>query len=138
MREKHAADPPADGGRKDPQVLEFGAPAFDADRDEARDPPPQQRHRDGMAAQVRQALLNTLAVLGEAGAGPEHVVRMTWYVRGVEAYTAALPEIGAAWRGVMGRHYPPMAVVEVVRLVEPAALVEIETTAVVPSSPGPA
>ena len=87
----------------------------------------------GMAAQVRQALENTCAVLGEAGAGPAHVVRMTWYVRGVDAYTAALPGIGAAWRDVMGRTFPPMAVVEVVRLVEPAALVEIETTAIVPS-----
>ena len=87
---------------------------------------------DGMAAQVRQALENTVAVLGEAGAGPEHIVRMTWYVAGVEAYTAALPEIGAAWRAVMGRTFPPMAVVEVVRLVEPDALVEIETTAVIP------
>lgn len=87
---------------------------------------------EGIAAQVRQALLNTLAVLGEGGAGPEHVVRMTWYVTSVAAYSAGLREIGAAWREVMGRTFPPMAVVEVVRLVEPAAMVEIETTAVVP------
>ncbi len=88
---------------------------------------------EGMAAQVRQALENTLAVLAEGGAGAEHIVRMTWYVRGVDAYIAALPDIGAVWRDLMGRIYPPMAVVEVVRLVEPAALVEIETTAIVPS-----
>jgi enamine deaminase RidA (YjgF/YER057c/UK114 family) len=87
----------------------------------------------GMAAQVRQTLVNTLAVLAEADAGPEHIVRMTWYVKGVDAYTAALSDIGAAWRELMGRHYPPMAVVEVVRLVEPDALVEIETTAIVPA-----
>lgn len=91
------------------------------------------RFPDGMAAQVRQALANTLAVLDEAGAGPEHIVRMTWYVKGVAEYVAGQSEIGAAWREVMGRHYPPMAVVEVVRLVEPAALVEIETTAIVPA-----
>jgi enamine deaminase RidA (YjgF/YER057c/UK114 family) len=87
---------------------------------------------EGIAAQVGQTLRNTLAVLAEAGAGPEHIVRMTWYVTGVEAYLAARREIGAAWLATMGRHYPPMAVVEVVRLVEPAALVEIETTAMVP------
>ncbi|MBN9022032.1 MAG: RidA family protein [Rhizobiales bacterium] len=87
---------------------------------------------DGMAAQVRQALENTVAVLAEAGAGPEHIVRMTWYVTSVAAYTADLAGIGAAWRAAMGRTFPPMAVVEVVRLVEPAAMVEIETTAVVP------
>lgn len=86
----------------------------------------------GIAAQVRATLANTRAVLAEAGAGPEHVVRMTWYVVDAEAYVAARKEIGAAWRDVMGRHYPPMAVVAVVRLVEPEALVEIETTAVVP------
>jgi len=88
---------------------------------------------DGMAAQVGRALENTLAVLAEADAGPEHIVRMTWYVKGVEAYAAALPGIGEAWRALMGRAFPPMAVVEVVRLVEPEALVEIETTAVVPA-----
>jgi enamine deaminase RidA (YjgF/YER057c/UK114 family) len=87
---------------------------------------------EGMAAQVEQTLRNTIAVLGEAGAGPEHIVRMTWYVTDVAAYTAARKEIGAAWLAVIGRHYPPMAVVEVVRLVEPDAMVEIETTAVLP------
>jgi enamine deaminase RidA (YjgF/YER057c/UK114 family) len=87
---------------------------------------------DGMAAQVEATLRNTMAVLAEAGAGPEHIVRMTWYVTDVEAYLAARKEIGAAWIDVIGRRYPPMAVVEVVRLVEPKAMVEIETTAVVP------
>lgn len=87
---------------------------------------------DGIAAQVAATLRNTMAVLGEAGAGPEHIVRMTWYVTDVEAYTAARKEIGAAWLAVIGRHYPPMAVVGVVRLVEPDAMVEIETTAVLP------
>ena len=84
----------------------------------------------GVAAQIAATLRNTLAVLAEAGAGPEHIVRMTWYVTDVAAYVAARKEIGAAWRAVVGRHYPPMAVVGVVRLVEPDALVEIETTAV--------
>jgi enamine deaminase RidA (YjgF/YER057c/UK114 family) len=87
---------------------------------------------EGIAAQVEQALRNTLAVLAEAGASPEHIVRMTWYVSDVAAYVAARKEIGAAWLAVIGRHYPPMAVVEVVRLVEPEAMVEIETTAVLP------
>jgi enamine deaminase RidA (YjgF/YER057c/UK114 family) len=77
-------------------------------------------------------LLNTLAILREGGAGPEHVVRMTWYVTGIAEYRASLPEIGAAWRELMGRNFPAMAVVEVTGLVEPAARIEIETTAVVP------
>jgi enamine deaminase RidA (YjgF/YER057c/UK114 family) len=85
----------------------------------------------GLAAQVRQTLANTLAVLAEAGAGPQHVARMTWYVCSIEDYLAALPEIGKAYRETMGRHYPAMALVQVVRLVEAEALVEIETTAVV-------
>ncbi len=87
---------------------------------------------DGIAAQVRQTLANALAVLAEGGAGAEHIVRMTWYVTDIEAYIAARKAIGTAYVEVIGRHYPPMAVVEVVRLVEPRAMVEIETTAVVP------
>ena len=87
---------------------------------------------DGIAAQIRQTLGNTLAVLAEAEAGPEHIVRMTWYVTDIAAYVAARKEIGAAWVEVIGRHYPPTAVVEVVRLVEEKAMVEIETTAVLP------
>jgi enamine deaminase RidA (YjgF/YER057c/UK114 family) len=82
--------------------------------------------------QVRQALRNTLAVLAEGGAGPQHVVRMTWYVRDVEEYTADPRALGAVYRETMGRRFPAMAVVQVVRLVETEARVEIETTAVVP------
>ena len=85
------------------------------------------------AGQFRQTLLNTLAVLRSGGASPEQVARMTWYVVDREAYRAALPEIGAIWRELFGTHYPAMAVVQVAGLVEEAALVEIETTAVVPS-----
>jgi enamine deaminase RidA (YjgF/YER057c/UK114 family) len=84
------------------------------------------------AGQFRQALDNTLAVLREAGAGPEHVARMTWYITDKRAYLAALAEVGAIWRENMGRNYPAMAVVEVKALIEDQALVEIETTAVVP------
>ncbi len=84
------------------------------------------------AGQFRQTLENTLAVLAEAGAGPEHVVRMTWYVVDKREYLASLREIGAAWRELMGANYPVMAVIEVKGLIEDAARVEIETTAVVP------
>lgn len=87
---------------------------------------------EDMAGQFRQILLNTLAVLAEGGAGPEHIVRMTWYVTDRDEYTASLLLIGAAYRELIGRHFPAMAVVEVSRLVEPAARVEIETIAVVP------
>lgn len=86
---------------------------------------------DGFAAQFRQTLVNTLAVLAEAGAGPDHVVRMTWYVTDKQAYLAGLKDVGAAWRDLMGTAYPAMAVVQVTALMEDAALVEIETTAVV-------
>lgn len=85
-----------------------------------------------LASQVRQTLKNTLAVLNCAGAGPEHVVRMTWYVTDRDAYLAAQKEIGAAWKDLFGRNFPTMAVVQVVALVETEALVEIETTAVIP------
>jgi enamine deaminase RidA (YjgF/YER057c/UK114 family) len=84
-----------------------------------------------LAGQVRQTLENVLAVLAEAGAGPEHVVRLTWYVTSREEYLAAQKEIGEAYRAVMGRHYPAMAVVAVAGLVEAEAKVEIEATAVV-------
>ena len=84
------------------------------------------------AGQFRQTLANTLAVLAEAGAKPEHVVRMTWYITDKQEYLGALKDIGAAWRELMGRHYPAMAVVQVTALMEDAAKVEIETTAVVP------
>lgn len=85
-----------------------------------------------LAGQFRQTLANTLAVLAEAGAGPEHVARMTWYITDKRAYLAALAEIGEIWRALMGRNYPAMAVVEVKALIEDAALIEIETTAVIP------
>ena len=87
---------------------------------------------DGLAGQVRQALRNIVAVLAEAGAEPSHVARLTWYVTSRADYLAAQAEIGAAYREVMGRHYPAMAVVEVSALVEARALVEIEATAVLP------
>ncbi|MES2834558.1 MAG: RidA family protein [Pseudomonadota bacterium] len=85
---------------------------------------------DGFAAQFRQTIENTLAVLAEAGAGPEHIVRMTWFVVDKREYLASLRDIGAAWRELIGPHYPAMAVVEVKGLIEDAARLEIETTAV--------
>lgn len=87
-----------------------------------------------LAGQFRQVLLNTLAVLREAGAGPEHIVRMTWYVTDRDEYVRELPSIGASWRELFGKNFPAMAVVQVAALVEPAARIEIETTAVVPDS----
>jgi enamine deaminase RidA (YjgF/YER057c/UK114 family) len=84
-----------------------------------------------LPGQLRQVLANILAILAEAGAGPEHIVRMTWYVADLDEYRGALPQIGAVWREVMGRTYPAMAVVGVTGLVEPAARIEIEATAVV-------
>ena len=86
---------------------------------------------EGFAAQLRVTLENTLAVLAEAGAGPEHVVRMTWYVKDLDQYRENLREVGAVYRDVMGKNFPAMAVVGVNGLVEPAALLEIESTAVV-------
>jgi enamine deaminase RidA (YjgF/YER057c/UK114 family) len=85
-----------------------------------------------LAGQFAQALRNIVAIIAEGGAGPEHLVRMTCYVTSIDAYTASLAEVGAAWKDIIGRHYPAMALVEVVRLVEPTAMVEIEATAVVP------
>lgn len=87
---------------------------------------------DVLADQVGQALKNAMAVLREAGAGPEHVVRMIWYLRDGEEYRTATKEIGAAYRAVMGSHYPAMSVVEVAGLLEARARVEIELTAVIP------
>ena len=82
--------------------------------------------------QFRQALANVLAVIGEAGGRPEHIVRMTWYVLDRNEYMGALKEVGAAWRELIGKHYPAMTVVEVTGLVEPEARLEIEATAVIP------
>jgi len=92
------------------------------------------RFPEGFAAQFRQTIDNTLAVLAEAGAGPEHIVRMTWYVVDKAEYLSALRDIGAVWRERIGLHYPAMAVVEVRGLIEDAARLEIETTAVVPAA----
>ena len=87
---------------------------------------------DDLVEQLRQTLENTLAVLREGGAGPQHVARMTWYVTDKREYLARASELGEAYRALMGRHYPAMAVVEVKALIEDRAKVEIETTAVVP------
>ena len=87
---------------------------------------------DDFVEQVRQTLMNTLAVLAEAGAGPEHVVRMTWYITDRSEYLARGREIGAVYRELMGKNFPAMSMVQVVALMEARAKVEIETTAVVP------
>lgn len=92
----------------------------------------QQFQSDDFAAQTRQVLENIVAVLTEGGAGPEHLVRLTWYVTDKREYLGALREIGTAYREVIGRHFPAMALVQVVALVEDRAKVEIEATAVVP------
>ncbi len=85
-----------------------------------------------LPGQIRQTLENIVAVLAEAGAGPEHVTTMTWYLRDRKDYLARQKEVGAAYRAVMGKNFPAMAVVEVSGLVEDEALVEIQATAVVP------
>jgi enamine deaminase RidA (YjgF/YER057c/UK114 family) len=87
---------------------------------------------DDFAEQFRQVLKNTLAVLKEAGAGPEHVVRMTGYITDRDEYLAAGKQMGAIWKELMGRNYPVMAFVIVAGLIEPRAKIEIETTAVIP------
>ena len=84
------------------------------------------------AGQFRQTLKNTLAVLAEAGGKPEHIVRMTWYIVDKREYLGASKDVGIAYRDLIGRHYPAMAVVQVAGLVEDEARVEIETTAVIP------
>lgn len=85
-----------------------------------------------LAGQFRQVLHNTRAILAEAGASPEHIVRMTCYVTDKREYLASLAEIGAAWREIFGKVFPCMAVIEISALVEDAAKIEIETTAVIP------
>jgi enamine deaminase RidA (YjgF/YER057c/UK114 family) len=85
-----------------------------------------------LPGQFRQLLVNTLAILAEGGAGPEHIVRMTWYVVDRNDYVANLSVLGGIYRELIGRNYPAMAVVEVAALVEPLARIEIETTAIVP------
>ena len=88
---------------------------------------------DDLVGQLKQALLNTKAILQEAGAGPEHMVRQTWYITDKREYLDNLPAVGAAWREVMGRNFPTMACMQVVALMEDRAKIEIETTAIVPS-----
>lgn len=87
---------------------------------------------DDFVGQVAQALRNIVAVLVEGGAGPEHIVRLTWYVTDKAEYLASLKELGRAYKEIIGRHYPAMALVQVVALVEDRAKVEIEATAVIP------
>lgn len=89
---------------------------------------------DRLSDQVKVALENIVTVLAAGGARPEHVTRMTWYLTNREAYYAELADIGAHYRAVMGRHFPAMSVVQVVALMEPAAKVEIEATAVIPDT----
>jgi len=84
------------------------------------------------AGQFRQTIRNILDVLAEAKGRPEHIVRLTWYVLDRDEYLASLKEVGAAYRELMGRHYPTMAVVQVSGLVEREARLEIEATAVIP------
>ncbi|WP_407179249.1 RidA family protein [Bradyrhizobium sp. STM 3562] len=86
----------------------------------------------GFVAQVRQTLSNIAAILAEGGARPEHLVRLTWYVVDMDEYLSSLKELGQVYREMIGSHYPAMALVQVVRLVEKEARVEIEATAVVP------
>lgn len=95
----------------------------------------QERFAEGFVAQARQVLLNIRAILAEGGAAPHHLVRLTWYVVDMDEYLENLRELGRAYREVIGAHYPAMALVQVVRLVEKQARVEIEATAVVPPSP---
>jgi enamine deaminase RidA (YjgF/YER057c/UK114 family) len=86
---------------------------------------------DTLAGQFAQVLRNIVAILAEDGAGPEHIVRLTCYVTDIDAYRSSLSDIGAAWKAIIGKHYPAMALVAVTSLVEPQAQVEIEATAVV-------
>lgn len=87
-----------------------------------------------MVGQFRQTLQNIVAVLAKGGARPEHLVRLTWYITDKREYNANLRAFGAAYREVIGRHFPAMAVVQVVALVEDAARIEIEATAVIPNA----
>ena len=103
-------------------VLTGGLVGWDAD----------EAFAEGFVPQVEQCLNNALAVIAEAGGEAHHIARLTWYVRSVATYRESLVELGAAYRRVLGRHYPAMALVEVADLVEPRALVEIEATAIVP------
>ena len=92
---------------------------------------------DDLAEQVRQALQNVIAVLAQAGARPEHIVRMTWYLTDKREYLAEARAIGEIYREIIGNHYPVMTAVEVTALIEDRAKVEVEVTAVVSPSPQP-
>ena len=94
----------------------------------------QQFETDDFIEQTRQTLENIVAVLREAGAGPEHMARMTWYVIDRDEYNARLKELGAVYREVIGKHFPAMSCVQVAGLMEARAKVEIEVTAVVPDA----
>ena len=92
----------------------------------------QEFETDDFVGQVAQTLRNIVEILAEGGAGPEHLVRLTWYVTSRDEYLTNLAAMGAAYREIIGRHFPAMALVQVVALVEERAKVEIEATAVVP------
>lgn len=94
----------------------------------------QQFESDDFIVQTRQALMNIVTVLREANAGPQHIVRMTWYIVDRDEYVLRLKELGAVYREIIGRNFPTMSCVEVSRLVEARATVEIEVTAVVPDT----
>jgi enamine deaminase RidA (YjgF/YER057c/UK114 family) len=94
----------------------------------------QQFESDDFVVQSGQALRNVMAILAEAGAGPEHIVRMTWYVTDKREYVASLSALGTAYREVIGRQFPAMTAVQVTALIEDRAKVEIEVTAVVPDA----
>jgi enamine deaminase RidA (YjgF/YER057c/UK114 family) len=89
-------------------------------------------HEHALGGQFRQALKNVLAVLKEVNAGPEHIARMTMFVTSREEYVAARPQLGEAWKELMGKNFPAMAVIIVTGFVEPEAKIEIEATVVVP------
>jgi enamine deaminase RidA (YjgF/YER057c/UK114 family) len=92
----------------------------------------QQFHSDDFADQTQQALQNILTILAEAGGQAEHIARLTWYVVDKHDYLASIPKLGTVYRDLMGKHYPVMSVVQVTALIEDAAKVEIEATAVIP------
>ena len=93
----------------------------------------QQFETDDFAAQVEQALRNIVAVVAEAGGGPQHIVRLTWFIVDKREYLAGIRDVGAAYRRVLGRHFPAMTLVQVTALLEDRARVEIEATAVIPA-----
>ncbi|MCV6603725.1 MAG: RidA family protein [Porticoccaceae bacterium] len=93
----------------------------------------EQFHSDDFIEQMAQALKNTVAILEAGGARPEHIVRMTWYITDRDEYLARLKEMGQVYRDIIGRHFPVMAMVQVAGLMETRALVEVETTAVIPN-----